>query len=373
SLARDRHPRAPGAAPCPLCGCRSGARHPARRGLRPPCAGRRDRRGRGGCGAAYGARDPRHGARRRTRRQAGGSRALRPDRKSGGGGSRCMRRRSAAIDIGGRAVGPGAPCYVIAEAGSNHDGRLAQAMALIDAAAAAGCDAVKFQVFRPQDLMTPHGPRARYLDGLLGERSLYELFASTAIDRTWLPRLAAHCRMRRIHFLATPFDRDAVDRLIAPGVNVPAIKNASSELWHLPLIRHAARSGRPLLLSTGMATMADVEDASVAAPAAGASQLALFQCTVAYPPPAEAVNLRAMRTLVERFGVPVGLSDHSPGTWAAVAAVALGANLVEKHLTLSRALPGPDHPFALEPPELATMVADIRATEQALGDGRKIR
>src|SRR5262249_56024498 len=140
---------------------------------------------------------------------------------AGGGGSRRMRGLRAAIDIGGRAVGPGAPCYVMAEPGSNHDGRLAQAMALIDAAAAAGCDAVKFQVFRPQDLMTPRGPRARYLDSLLGERSLYELFASTAIDRTWLPRLAAHCRLRRIHFLATPSDRDAADRLIAPGAAAP--------------------------------------------------------------------------------------------------------------------------------------------------------
>lgn len=278
-----------------------------------------------------------------------------------------------AIAIGGRTVGPGHPCYVIAEAGSNHDGRLDRAIALIDAAAAAGCDAVKFQVFRPEELMTRHGPRARYLDGLLGERSLYELFASTAIDRSWLAALAAHCRLRGVHFLATPFDMDAVDRLVAPAVDVPAIKNASSELWHLPLIRHAARSGRPLLLSTGMATMADIEDALAAATAAGATEVALFQCTVSYPTPAEAVNLRAIATLAARFGVPVGLSDHSPGTWAAVAAVALGASLVEKHFTLSRALPGPDHPFALEPAELGGMVADIRSTERALGSGQKRR
>ncbi|MFN8542690.1 MAG: N-acetylneuraminate synthase family protein [Candidatus Binatia bacterium] len=277
------------------------------------------------------------------------------------------------IEIGGRPVGAGHPCYVIAEAGSNHDGRLEQALALVDVAAAAGCDAVKFQIFRPEELMSPAGPRARYLDTLLGDRSLYELFTATAINRAWLPRIAYHCRTRGIHFLATPFDCDAVDRLVSPEVAAPAIKNASAELWHLPLVRHAARTGRPLLLSTGMATLPDVEDALVVAAAAGATDVALLQCTVSYPTPPESVNLRAIGTLAERFGVPVGFSDHTQGIWAPVAAVALGASVIEKHATLSRRLPGPDHPFAVEPDELAQMVRDIRATEQALGDGQKVR
>lgn len=290
--------------------------------------------------------------------------------------SAAARERSLApvLDIGGRPVGKGHPCYIVAEAGSNHDGELGQALALIDAAADARCDAVKFQVFRPEDLVTRTAPHARYLEGTIPEgRSIFDLFATTAMDRSWLPRLAAHSRTRRIHFLATPFDLEAIDLLVAHGVEVPAIKNASAELWHLPLIRRAAATGRPLLISTGMGDLDDVADAVGAAMDAGATEIALMQCTVRYPAPAEDMNLTAMAALRTRFGTPVGLSDHSLGTWAPIAAVALGANIVEKHFTLSRALPGPDHAFAIEPGELAQMVRDIRATEASLGDGRKVR
>jgi N,N'-diacetyllegionaminate synthase len=278
------------------------------------------------------------------------------------------------IRVAGRAIGEGHPCYVIAEAGSNHDGDLAVALALIDAAAEARCDAVKFQVFRPEELVARVVPHAPCLDGVVRPgQTLFELFGELAIDRAWLPTLAARARERRIHFLATPFDLAAVDELVAPSVDMPAIKTASAELGHLPLLAHAARTGRPLLVSTGMSTLAEVERALEAIAAAGAPPVALFHCTVLYPAPPGTVNLRAIDTLRAAFGVPVGLSDHTLGTWAPVAAVARGANLIEKHFTLSRARSGPDHPFAIEPHELAGMVEAIRATEAALGDGRKVR
>ena len=281
---------------------------------------------------------------------------------------------AATVVIGGRKVGPGCPTYVIAEAGSNHYGDLDVARRLIDAAAIAGCDAVKFQVFHPATLMSPTGQRASYLDRHLGgHTSLFELFESTAMDRDWLPLLAKHARERGIHLLATPFDVAAVAVLAGPDVAVPAMKNASSELWDLALVECEARTGLPLILSTGMAAIEDVEDAVQAATGMGARSICLLHCTVSYPTPAHAVNLRAMATLREHFGTPVGLSDHTLGIWASIAAVALGADLVEKHITLSRDNDGPDDAVSLEPTELNEMVARLRDTEASFGDGQKVR
>jgi sialic acid synthase SpsE len=280
---------------------------------------------------------------------------------------------AAEIRLGARAVGPGHPCYVIAEAGSNHNGSLDLAHDLIDAAAAAGADAVKFQVFSAETLMVRDGPTATYLKEALGEQTLFELFQTTAVDRSWLPLLAARSGQRGIDFLATPFDVRAVEDLIATDVGVVAMKNASSELWHAPLLEALARTQLPLLLSTGMADIDDVDHAVAAFTAAGGRELCLLHCTVCYPAPSESLNLQAITTLRERYGAPVGLSDHSTETWAAVAAVTLGANVIEKHFTLDRSLPGPDHGFALEPHALAEMVADIRQVEAALGDGVKRR
>jgi sialic acid synthase SpsE len=278
------------------------------------------------------------------------------------------------IMIGTREVGPDRPCYLIAEAGSNHNGSLRMALELIDVAASTGCDAVKFQVFRADDLVVADSPKADYLGESLGARSIYEHFQDAAMDRTWLPELAAACRARGIDFLATPFDVDAVDALVAADVDAPAIKIASSELWHTPLLQHAARTGRPIILSTGMATLADVHEAvDTIHAAAPDTPVCLLHCTVKYPAPAETVNLRAMATMRADLGLPVGLSDHTRGTWAAVAAVSLGAVVVEKHFTLSRTLPGPDHVFALEPAELERLAADVRSTESAMGDGSKVR
>jgi sialic acid synthase SpsE len=272
------------------------------------------------------------------------------------------------VSLGGRLVGGGAPCYVIAEAGANHDRDLEKARRLIDVAADAGADAVKFQTYTGRDLYSTKTPRFDYL-GELGARPVHELLDALALPREWQPLLAAHCRDRGIEFLSSPFDRAAVDELDA--LDVAAIKIASFEIVDLPLIEYAASTGRPLIISTGMATLAEIEDAVGTARAAGSSGVCLLQCASLYPAPPHVMNLRAMDTMRIAFGTPVGLSDHTLGIHIAPSAVAMGAELVEKHFTLDRTSPGPDHPFAIEPDELRSMVAHIREVEAALGDGRK--
>jgi N,N'-diacetyllegionaminate synthase len=276
-----------------------------------------------------------------------------------------MSRFERAIEIGGRAVGPGKPCYVIAEAGANHNRDLDIARELIDVAAAAGADAVKFQTYTGKDLYSSRTPRFEYLED---ERSPQELLDAIALPREWQPLLAEHAAKREIQFFSSPFDRAAVDSLRELGV--PALKIASFEIVDLPLIRYAAAVGVPLILSTGMATYGEIEDALGAVAEAGNREVALLRCASVYPAPPETINLRAMETLRQAFGVPVGLSDHTEGVAVPAGAAAVGAELVEKHFTLSRDMEGPDHPFALEPDELKAMVAGIRAVETALGDGR---
>lgn len=273
-----------------------------------------------------------------------------------------------AVLLGERPVGEGHPCYVIAEVGANHDRDLNKALRLVDAAVAAGADAVKFQTYTGRDLYSTKTPRFDYL-GDLGTKPAHELLDELALPREWQPILAAHCRDTGIEFLSSPFDRAAVDEL--DSIDVAALKIASFELVDLPLIEYAANTGRPLILSTGMATLAEIEAAVEAALAAGATGVCLLQCASLYPAPPEIMNLRAIPMLQQAFGVPVGLSDHTLGTHIAPAAVALGAQLVEKHFTLDRSSIGPDHPFAVEPDELTTVVTAVHAVEAALGDGRK--
>jgi sialic acid synthase SpsE len=189
------------------------------------------------------------------------------------------------------------------------------------------------------------------------------------LPREWLKDLKAYSEEKGLIFLCTPFDEEAVDHLERLGM--AAYKIASYELWHLPLIRHAARTGRPLLLSTGMASLGDIEEALEALESTGNDQAALFHCAVNYPPPFHELNLRAILTMKRAFGVPVGYSDHSTGITAAIATAALGGNLVEKHFTLSKQLAGPDHPFSVEPDELAALVRGVRECEQALGSPLK--
>jgi pseudaminic acid synthase len=270
--------------------------------------------------------------------------------------------------VGGRWVGDGAPCFVIAEAGANHNRDLTMARELIAVAAEAGADAVKFQTYSAETLYSRHTPRFTYLEGV-SDKSTWDLIKSIELPRDWQPLLAEEARRRGILFMSTPFDHRAVDELQALGV--PAFKIASFEIVDLPLVRRAAATGKPLIISTGLADLEDIQDAVAACQAAGNGQVALLQCASLYPAPPARVNLRAMATMRQAFGVPTGFSDHTLGIHVPVAAVALGAAVIEKHYTLSRALPGPDHPFAVEPAELTAMVRQIRDVEAALGDGRK--
>ena len=274
------------------------------------------------------------------------------------------------VHIGDREVGGGAPVYVIAEAGSNHDQKLDQAKRLIDVAAEAGADAVKFQTFAADRIVAETPTRAKYLDSILpADKTMSDLFRELELPREWHADLFDHATAAGLDFLSTPFDFEAVDLL--DGLGVKAFKVASYELWHLPLIREIASRGKPIICSTGMADMADVQDAVDTVAATGNEQLILLHCVVNYPPPFSDLNLRAIETLRAAFHVPVGYSDHSPGWTAPVIATALGAAVIEKHFTLDRSLPGPDHRFALEPGELRSMVEAIRDTEAALGDGVK--
>lgn len=270
------------------------------------------------------------------------------------------------LTIFGRAIGPGRPAFLIAEAGVNHNGRFDLAQQLVGAAADAGADAVKFQTFNAERLAVRAAPALPHQGA--GE-SQYELLTRLALSAEDHRRLIVECGRRRIGFLSSVFDEESADVLEALGVE--AFKIPSGELINLPLLAHVAAKGKPMLVSTGMATLEEVRAAVETIRAAGHPPLVLLQCVSRYPtPPAEA-NLRAMRTLADAFGVPVGYSDHTPGIEVALAAAALGACVIEKHLTLDRALPGPDHHASLEPDEWAALARGVRTVESALGHGRK--
>jgi sialic acid synthase SpsE len=273
-----------------------------------------------------------------------------------------------AVPIGKRMVGDGQPCYVIAEAGSNHNRDLDTATALIAAAARAGADAVKFQTYTGRSLYSTRTPAFDYL-GELAAKPVHELLEECALPRQWQPILATQCRDAGVEFLASPFDRQAVDELDA--LDVAAFKVASFEIVDLGLLEHIGKCRRPVILSTGMASLGEIEEAVDALTSAGALDVCLLQCASVYPAPVDALNLASIKTLKAAFGVPVGFSDHSLGIHIPPAAVAIGANLIEKHITLDRSHPGPDHAFAIQPDELIAMVSHIRDVERALGDGQK--
>jgi sialic acid synthase SpsE len=270
--------------------------------------------------------------------------------------------------IGDAVVGGERPVYVIAEAGANHNRDLDIAHKLIEIAADSGSDAVKFQTYSGDRLYSSKTPRFKYLANT-SDKPTVELLREAELPREWQSELAQHAEARGIAFLSTPFDHDAVAELDAIGV--PALKIASFEIVDLLLIQAAAGTGRPLLISTGMATLGEIEEAIAAAVDAGARALGLMQCVSVYPAQAAQMNLRAMETMRRAFGVPVGLSDHTEGTAVPVAAAALGAAFIEKHFTLDRNMTGPDHAFALEPRELTAMVRGIREASSALGSGLK--
>lgn len=285
--------------------------------------------------------------------------------------------------------------FIVAEAGVNHDGSLHDALTLVDVAAAAGADAVKFQTFRADALVTRRAAKAAYQVANTGhDGGQAEMLRRLELSEDAHHRIADRCRDRGIAFMSTAFDLDGLALLDRMGV--PAIKIPSGDLTWAPMLLAAARTGRPLFVSTGMAELdevrqalgviafgltrdgdptglvdCDVAFASAEGRAAVAERVTVLQCTTQYPAPASAANLRAMTTMTEAFGVPVGYSDHTLGIAVATAAVALGARVIEKHFTLGRDRPGPDHAASLEPDELEAMVRAIRDVEAALGDGRK--
>jgi N-acetylneuraminate synthase len=269
------------------------------------------------------------------------------------------------MQIGTRQVGAGAPCLVIAEAGINHNGDPVLAAELVDAAAEAGADVIKFQTHFPEHEMLRGGATAAYV----GE-SLFDLLARTALSRDAHFELRDRAAKRGIMFLSTPFSREAADFL--ETVAVPAFKTGSGELTNLPLQQHIARKRKPMIISTGMATPEEI-DRTVQAVRREGTPFALMHCTSTYPTPYEHVQLGCIGQLQEKYGVPVGLSDHTLGSYVAYAAVALGASLFEKHFTTSRSLPGPDQAGSMEPAELQDAVRGIRAVEQARGATKQIQ
>jgi N-acetylneuraminate synthase/N,N'-diacetyllegionaminate synthase len=273
------------------------------------------------------------------------------------------------IRIAGRGVGAGRPCFVIAEAGVNHNGRVELARKMVDAAARAGADAIKFQTFSAGRLASRAARKARYqIRGTGGTGAQYPMLKALELSAPAHRELQARCKRRGIVFLSTPFDEASADFL--ESLRVPAYKISSGDLTNHPLIAHVARKGRPVLLSTGMATLKEVA-AAVAAAKPAAKNVVLLQCASNYPAQPAGANLRVMHTYEKRFGVPAGYSDHTPGIEVAIAAAALGAAVIEKHFTLDRSLPGPDHRASLEPGELAAMIAAIRRAQSALGNGVK--
>jgi pseudaminic acid synthase len=258
--------------------------------------------------------------------------------------------------------------YIIAELSANHNQNFEQAVALVRAAKEVGADAVKLQTYTPDTLTVPSDKEYFRIGGgtLWDGRTLYDLYSEAYMPWEWQPTLKEIADDIGIDLFSTAFDPMAVDFLEEMGV--PIHKVASFEIVDIPLIEKMARTGKPLIISTGMATLGEVEEAVQAARRAGATQVALLKCTSAYPAPPEEMNLRTIPHLAEAFGVPVGLSDHTLGIAVPVAAAALGACIVEKHFTLSRDIPGPDSAFSLEPHEFKAMVDAIRTVEKALGE-----
>jgi pseudaminic acid synthase len=268
--------------------------------------------------------------------------------------------------IGDVAVGPGERCFLIAELSANHNQSFERAIKLVQAAKAAGADAVKVQTYTPDTITIQSDKEPFRIKGTLwAGRTLHDLYQEAYTPWEWHEPLQQKAHELGLGFFSTPFDETAVDFL--EDLGVPAYKIASFENVDLPLLRRVAATGKPVLMSTGMATLAEVDEAVRTLREAGCEQLALLKCTSAYPAPPEEANLRSIPHLRDTFGVVAGLSDHTMAEAVPVAAVALGACLIEKHLTLSRADGGPDSAFSLEPDEFHRMVEAVRTAEQALG------
>ncbi len=274
-----------------------------------------------------------------------------------------MKQTTSTFRIGGNEIGPGNPVFIIAEAGINHNGDLEQAKQLIRGARHTGADAVKFQTFRTDLLLSGHEKSREWKD-------FYALFNGLEFHPGQWREIAREAEKEGIIFLSTPFDEESLALLVDLGM--PAIKVASGDITYLSFLRHCAQFNLPMILSTGMSSLEEIKEAVREISAGGCRETALLHCTSLYPTPLSRVNLRAMDTLGIHFQLPVGLSDHTEGRLTAVAAAARGAHIIEKHFTLSRDLPGPDHRLSLDPDEFALMVLEIRQVEKILGSGEKV-
>jgi N-acetylneuraminate synthase len=275
-----------------------------------------------------------------------------------------------AIKIAEKYVGAGHPCFIIAEAGVNHNGDLELARQLVDVAVASGSDAVKFQTYTTEKVMSRLAPKAEYqLQTTEVKESQFEMSKGLELPLEAFQDLKAYCDRLGILFLSSPFDEDSIDLLASLGV--AAFKVPSGEITNLPYLTRMAKYGRPMIVSTGMAYLSEVETAVQTIEKAGNRQYALLHCVSNYPADPANINLRAMHTLSRAFDMPSGYSDHTPGIEIPLAAVAMGACVVEKHFTTDRNLPGPDQLASLEPTELTAMVQGIRTVESAIGNGRK--
>jgi len=262
---------------------------------------------------------------------------------------------------------------VIAEAGVNHNGSMESAKRLIDIAAKARADYVKFQTFKAKALVTKTAEKAEYQKEVIDkDESQFEMIKKLELDRKTHEELIDYCKIKNIQFLSTAFDQDSIDLL--EELNLPLFKIPSGEITNLPYLRHIGKTGKPIIMSTGMSTLDEVYNGLNILIESGAEkeQITILHCNTEYPTPMEDVNLKAMLTIKDELGVKVGYSDHTLGIEVPIAAVAMGATVIEKHFTLDRTLPGPDHAASLEPNELKEMVTTIRNIEKAMGDGIKI-
>lgn len=270
------------------------------------------------------------------------------------------------FSIDGRAIGPDEPPYIIAELSANHNGSIERAFASIEAAKAAGADAVKIQSYTPDTITLDHdGPDFRITGGLWDGYRLYDLYAQAQTPFEWHPALFEKARDVGITLFSSPFDATAVDML--EGLNTPAYKIASFEAIDLPLIKRVAQTGKPMIISTGMADAQEITEALDAARSAGAGDIALLHCISGYPAPASQSNLATIPNIAQRFGTLAGLSDHSLGTAVSVASIAMGACIIEKHFQLDECEDGPDSAFSLTPDQLKQLCTDTRTAWEALG------
>lgn len=275
--------------------------------------------------------------------------------------------RETDILIGQKVIGSESAVFVVAEIGINHDGSASQAEKLIDAAAESGADAVKFQSYRVDRLLIPS--RERYAQQMDGAESAYQMLRRCELSWEDQAKLKKHADAKDVLFISTPFDEESADFL--DSIGVPAFKIASADVTHVPLLRHVATKGKPVLLSTGMSFLGEVADAIYHLRSAGAKEILLMHCVSSYPASPKHMNLRALQTLRSYFELSVGLSDHSEGIHLPLVATALGAVLIEKHFTLDKNAAGPDHKASIDPHDLKLLVKNLRDVEASLGDGRK--